>query len=237
MTIEEQAQDFWSNKTGKQQDFAHWRGVGRWEKDHAWRAIGERHVLMLLDSLRKFGLDRPSKETSRMLEWGTGGGANVVAFLEHFREIVGVDISMPTLVECRKEAEKVRAGAFRPYPITVGNPEAVQGTGPYDFFLTTAVIQHMPTRDWVRRCLSLVLGEMRPGGVGVVQFRTHRRVGDRQVAERYNDNVARWCLYNVDEFLDVIKGVGWEVLRDLGDGGDGPGYHYLFVRAPEVAAE
>ena len=59
-------------------------------------------------------------ETGRMIEWGPGGGANLVCFTEAFNEMYGVDISEANLVECEKQMVNGGSQGFKPVLIDAG---------------------------------------------------------------------------------------------------------------------
>ena len=213
---------FWSGGTSKQRDFAHWRGVGRWN-EKAWLSVGK-------GNLQAFWNFRHKHDNGgclqRMLEWGPGGGCNVSAFGSQFANIHGVDLSSGTLETCHFEAAKRRATDldvpfhFIGQHIDPNNPEAVAGQGPFDFMLCTAVVQHMPSHAWVGRFLKVTSGEMRKGGQAMVEFKTTSLVADWRLKNssegegEYATNVARWCLFHPAKFVALCEASGWRVLED-----------------------
>lgn len=223
--IEKQAADFWCHGSSKQRDLAHWFGHGRFKDDiKMWRSIGVKHIRMF----QKLRVSHNKRDgpMDRMLEWGPGGGTNVIAFGEFFGCIVGVDISTLTLDECKQVAEKKCPGVFQSFPIDIDHPEVVRGLGPFDFFLTTAVIQHMPSKEWVARCLKVMAREMREAGQALVQFRECQSVP--MVATRYIDNIKRWCVFDGEEFVELCGESGWHVLQYIGKGSKS-GYAYVYL--------
>ncbi|UOX88373.1 class I SAM-dependent methyltransferase [Amycolatopsis sp. FBCC-B4732] len=97
------------------------------------------------------GFTRPWK---RVLEWGCGGGANVVHFAPRTEEFVGVDISVETLQECEKQVAAVCGTPFRPIAIDVAQPETAvaQVEGWCDMFLSFYVFELIPHRSTASGC-------------------------------------------------------------------------------------
>lgn len=90
----------------------------------------------------------------RLLEWGPGGGANLLAFAGSSRRLYGADISTKNLAECASVlAELDPSPEFR--PILVGDDPTTVADAfdePIDVFVSTAVFQHFPMRSTARRC-------------------------------------------------------------------------------------
>lgn len=237
-SIDMEAFRFWSEDSDKRRDFSHICGSGRWSHGDTWIPWGWRHR----DLFRKLR-DRhhvrngPMKS---MLEWGPGGGANVVAFAdEGFERIVGADISALNLSECVSQCDKRCPGVFEPrllspldHPNTRINPVAC---GMFDFYLNVAVIQHMPSHESVRQCMSAAAGVMREAGQALVQFRIPQRIRRFRLRNylkgrgRYAENIARWCLFDPEEFVKLCDETGWHVLQVVEDDTYSSGYMYVYL--------
>lgn len=180
-------------------DWAHWRGYGRWVDDGYWRGEGER--IRNIFSILSTGLDAKGPRPGRMLEWGTGGGCNVTAFGELTKEIVGVDISAETLVQCRLEMQKMQPDvSFLPYPIALDCPEDTLTLGKFDFILCVAVTQHMPSHKWFWNVVDIWRELLEEGGLLMVEFRTRPRAQvDNPAPEVYDENVNRWTTFEDDQ--------------------------------------
>lgn len=78
--IARDAELFWSLSDNDSQlrDLSHWRGEGRWSNISAWTEIGTKHFEMF-ERLCLFTSTR--RPISTMVEWGPGGGANAVHFV------------------------------------------------------------------------------------------------------------------------------------------------------------
>lgn len=228
-----QASEFWNSASMSRrvQDMAHWRGVGRRRSDKAWRGIGWHHLRLFHD----FRSDHDVRDgpMESMLELGPGGGSNIVAFADLFEEITAVDISISTLEECARQIEVDHPGyPFSTFPIGIDDPEAMIGLGPFDFFLCTAVVQHMPTAAWAERAMRIAAGEMRSVGQALVQFRTKTGAAKRHENhdQPYERNVARWLMFEPEDFIELLDRAGWHVLQCTGDGKSGYMYTYLEVK-------
>lgn len=230
-SIARQAAEYWRGNDERATGMAHWRGSRRWAyRDAEWLGIGKKHLKMHLDLLRSFP---PKTDMRRMLEWGPGGGSNVLAFANEFEDIMGVDISADTLTECRRQASKVSdPSRFSTLTIDVDHPEAVSGSGPFDFMLCTAVVQHMPSKDLVQRFLSAAAGEMTLFGRALVQYREPRpTMAERYTSEsdRYADNPTHWCMFTEQEFRSMCNYAGWIVLERVGNPIGSSGYMFVYL--------
>ena len=188
-------------------DMSHWRGQGRWAEDK-WAAIGAATVRALLRTAQTLGRDVP---TGPLLEWGPGGGSNLVACAGISQRLYGADISAKNLSECaRVLAELHPAAEFR--PIVVGDdPSTVADaiSEPIELFVSTAVFQHFPTREYGGEVLRVVAGLLAPGALGCVQIRYDD--GTPKYLQKQDDYFARhvtFTSYQLDEFWDLIKSVG-----------------------------
>ena len=186
---------------------SHWRGHGRWTDDK-WAAIGAATVASIRRAARALGRDVP---TGPLLEWGPGGGANLVACAGVSQLLYGADISMTNLQECaRVLAELDPSPEFR--PILVGeDPASVIDAidQPIELFVSTAVFQHFPTREYGGDVLRVVTKLLAPGALGCVQIRYDN--GRTKYQQKHDDYFTRhvtFTSYPLDEFWDLIKSVG-----------------------------
>lgn len=188
-------------------DMSHWRGHGRWP-DESWTAIGASTVDALRRSAAMLGRDVP---TGPLLEWGPGGGANLVACSAGARRLYGADISEKNLDECaRVLAELDPSPQFR--PVLVGDDpgtvvEAIDA--PVDVFVSTAVFQHFPSREYGGEVLRTVADLLAPGALGCVQIRYDDGTPKyRQKQDSYFSRHITFTAYPLDDFWDLIKSVG-----------------------------
>lgn len=232
--VELQAYEFWNRQEDRKlQELAHWRGRGRYRDEQRWLSIGEFHRAMW-EALRA---QHPREGRFRtLMEWGPGGGSNVVAFgNDLFQEVIGVDISLATLGECERTASLFGV----PFMSVLNAPDNIDEamTLPRDVadaFLCTAVFQHMASRAAVEEVLRAASEHfVRPGGLALVQWRNGWRVRERRKTGKgadYFRNVARWVVFRDDEFLGLCDRAGWRVLQVEGkEGGGRSGYMYAFL--------
>jgi len=205
------AQRFWSDSATNPatQDLSHWAGKGRWSDEKKWKRIGETH----LDMFRTLSQFAPSGQIpTSMVEWGPGGGANLVSFAPQMNTLYGVDISEANLTECLRHLTVLGFTEFRPILIEAGNPEHVLQAGPHDidFFLSTAVYQHFPSKDYGVRVTRIAFELLRPGGLGLIQIRydddTPRFRGK---VRNYQRNAVTFTSYRIPEFWRVLLEVGF----------------------------
>ena len=96
-------------------------GHGDWD-EATWLGYGSAHREMVEDGLRMLGR---SAKIRRVVEWGSGGGANMFAISPVAEKYFGVDISASNLAECERQAESVDLKNVEPVHVPVDRPEAV----------------------------------------------------------------------------------------------------------------
>lgn len=193
-------------------DQSHWRGVGRWQDDDRWQAIGKA-TLARLRAVWK-ALDRhPFPEPLVALEWGPGGGTNLFAMRYICSKYFGVDISQPNLAECQRmiNAEGF-PDLFKQIYLESEPAEIVSKiTEPVDLFVSTAVFQHFPSKDYGREVLRAVKSICKSGAIGLVQIRYdngNEKFKPISDISEYKERHITANSYQIDEF--------WNLLRDCG---------------------
>ncbi len=227
------AAEYWSSSAVDPaiRDLSHWKGHGRFADQARWRAIGEKHLRLARRLTRLAGRDAP---ILRVAEWGPGGGSNAVAFAPSVERFVGVDISRPNLDECASRLAEVAFGGFLPLCIEAGNPESVAALvpEPCDLFLSTAVFQHFPSRDYGVRVMRVAAGLLGPQGVGLVQIRyDDGNPSYRSRRRDYERNAIAFTSYRVDEFWRIAQGAGFEPLAVTLEPDVNYAYYFLLRRA------
>ena len=225
---------------------SHWRGEhGDGLSDDAWSAVGQRHLDLYRQLAPAGGFDLSPK---RVVEWGCGGGANVVPFARDAETFVGVDVSEPTLAECRRQMEaEGLVDCFRSELANVDDPEAAadrirQRDGGFDLFLCVYVFELIPGPDYAKRLLRIAASLLRPGGAAFVQFKYDN--GDWRSRPRrwaYGLNLANTTTLAIDGFWTMSQEAGLTPLAvsllpkdDLvGD----ERYAYTLLRKPESSAD
>ena len=156
---------------------------------------GEFNFGLVKNFFRQFA---PSEETEGFasktaLDWGCGGGANMSALCRHFRRVVGVDISQPTLDECTRQLNRSGLSNFETALVDAARPRKVLdgvGRDAVDFFFSVAVFQHFPSKAYTKEVLETAAGLMCAGGVWPRAGALFRRVGKlRQKEGDYAKNV------------------------------------------------
>jgi Methyltransferase domain len=167
------AKDYWSasENDSLRRSESHWRSEGRWSDDETWFSIG-------IDNLRRFEMLRPAEVSGaeRIMEWGPGGGSNVLAFASAFgcNTYYGVDISNSNLEECARQCSQEGVTGFEPILINPATPATVtQGipAGTLDLFISLAVYQHFPSREHGYEVNQIASDLLRPGGLAFIQTR------------------------------------------------------------------
>jgi hypothetical protein len=200
------AEVYWSESDidAPKRDTSHWLGEGRWSSSETWAQIGIKHYQMF-KKLVTMGSGRNSLQ--RMVEWGPGGGANVTEFLKNsFKTCYGVDISRSNLNECCRQVEARRLNGFVPVCISIESPQAALQLiqEPVDFFLSTAVFQHFPSKDYGRAIIDIASRTLAMHGLALIQIRyDNGRSAYRPKRRNYHDHVITFTSYAIDEFWHI----------------------------------
>lgn len=202
-------------------DQSHWRGKGRWVDDNRWQAIGKRSVASLRALWKMVG--KPYfPEPLSCLEWGPGGGTNLFAMRRHCRVYYGVDISPSNLAECgRMIGAEGHGDLFRPV-LLEAEPAKIADLikEPIDVFLSTAVFQHFPSKDYGAEVLQAVRSVSHKETVGFVQIRYdngNEKFKPISDLSEYKEKHITANSYQIDEFWNLLRTCGFDPLmvRDI----------------------
>ncbi|AQQ02905.1 hypothetical protein B0E33_04270 [Roseibium algicola] len=197
------------------QDQSHWRGVGRWEDDEAWKNIGNETLLNIEKALKIIGRDRGEITGSTVLEWGPGGGANLFAFRNSAENYIGIDISRKNLLESMRmlNAEN-SAVVFDAVLLKENIEDAVESfQDKVDFFISTAVFQHFPSKVYGSHVLSAIRKCCKRDAVGVIQIRydngfsKYRGITD---ISEYEQKFVTANSYQIEEFWELLQSNGFK---------------------------
>lgn len=192
---------------------SHWRGAGG-SDDDVWLAIGRRtraYVEALLDEV---GGPTPARSALDVLEWGPGGGSNLVALAPLCRRYVGVDISAPNLAECGRQAAAADLAGFEP-TLLAGAPATVaeQVAGDVDVLVCTSVFQHFPSVAYGEEVLAAMRAVSHERTVGVIQVRYAERSHRRPATGRYRDDYIHGAIHPLPDFWWSLDRAGFTPLR------------------------
>ena len=216
--------DVWDN--GEDETFraemSHWLGVGKWSGEAGERVFYDIGAVIHADFMqfmRMIGQELPPNPT--VIEWGPGGGTNLVAWRTTAARYVGVDISGRNL----NEAERVlnlQDGARPAFDKIVldGPPSSIEERLPAaDVILSTAVFQHFPSKEYGAEVLKVLGRAAKPGAVGFIQMRFDN--GARpflpKSIDEYREKFATATSYKIDEFWNLAVEAGFEpqFVRDI----------------------
>lgn len=197
------------------QDQSHWRGVRRWG-DENWLRYGRTTLTRVKDLYHTARRVPPVERSLVTLEWGPGGGANLHALAEVSALMYGVDISAKNLGESQRIVDGCDGARFVPIHLTE-EPRSVvsEVVQPIDLFVSTAVFQHFPSREYGREVLKTVSSLMSPDGLGYVQIRFDN--GNPKYAPKpvstYRDTHITANSYELSDFWDALVEAGLRPLK------------------------
>lgn len=222
-------------------DYSHWQGAGPWQDKDRWLQLGRPHV-RLYEKLRQVTATAPA---GRIVEWGSGGGANAIHFIQGAREFCGIEISQASLDECRRVLLEADFDSFRAVLIDAEAPEqALQQAGDgYDFFLSAYVFELIPSQAYGERILRIAHQLLRPGGLALVQIRyDDGSERSTQKSRDYFRDSTRFTSYRIEQFWATLENIGFVpefvwLARNQTDEFSGDLYAYFGMRKPEAEGE
>jgi hypothetical protein len=209
------AQDYWNegDKAGIDlKDYSHWEGAGPWKDRDRWRAIGRVHFEMFKKLCVYASVPRP---LGKAIEWGCGGGANAIHFVDDVREFCGVEISQANLDECGRVLARAGFRGFRPVLVPSENPEQVRTLldASYDFFLCTYVYETLPGQHYCERVTRLAYELLAPSGLALIQIRYDEgSIRSKQRRFDYFRYAARFTSFQIEEFWELAERIGFRPL-------------------------
>lgn len=196
-------------------DQSHWRGQGRWDDEH-WLGIGRRSRLRIARLYQAAGRDLDVAKPQALLEWGPGGGSNLLALAGDASTLFAVDISKKNLEESGRVLREVPGTTFVPIHL-VAEPDTVvpEITTPIDLFLSTAVFQHFPSPEYGHKVLEVAHRVMAPHALGYVQIRFDN--GNPKYApkplENYREKHITANSYELSQFWDLLVATGFQPIQ------------------------
>ena len=194
--------DSWRNNS-------HWQDGSAFADDNAWRAVGQGHLDLYEHFARAVQYDRP---LGRVVEWGSGGGANAVHFAPRSQEYVAVDVAADSLVECERQVRAVCDTPFTAVLADVADPEAAarRVPQPCDLFLCCYVLEMVPTPEYGLRLLRIAHDLLADDGLALIQIK-YRTASwrTRPRRRRYRSTTAAsMTTYRIEEFWTAATSCG-----------------------------
>ena len=209
-----------SSYDSRVQDYSHWCGSARWD-EFKWLEYGRDNIRFALDTIDTINMiEGPDllegADKGHALEWGCGGGSNVIALFRHFPRVSGLEIAAPTLEECRSQLKRRGIANFNGILIESGRPESalelVKGES-VDFIFSTAVFQHFPSKDYTARVLRVMNAVLKPGAAAWIQVREFDGSAKlRQKETDYASNMIYMTSFTREEFTTMAKECGYNLL-------------------------
>ena len=237
-SLEKDAELYWnmSRHDERVQDQSHWAGSARWPR-RRWLEYGEFNFGLVQNFFMQFAPTELAGgfASKTALDWGCGGGANMSALCRHFRRVVGVDISQPTLDECTRQLNRSGLSNFETALVDATQLRLVLdevGEEAVDLFFSVAVFQHFPSKAYTKEVLETAAGLMRRGGHGLVQIRYFD--GSEKLRQKEGDyakNVIYMTSFTTAGFSALLAETGFALLGSMRDL-DGPKdcHEYYFFR-------
>jgi hypothetical protein len=176
---------------------SHWRsGLG----EEAFIEVGQDHLAMFETMAR--ALDK-SAPYGVVIEWGSGGGANAVAFAPAASTFIAADVSAASLTECERQVGMACDTPVEQILVDIEHPErAVTGReNSCDVFLCVYVLECTAGREEALRIMRIAERLLVPGGVAFVQvkYRTASPL-TRSFGRNYRQNMGNMTTFGIDEF-------------------------------------
>lgn len=218
-------------------DYSHWLGRGPWQDREKWLALGRVHFEMYEQLCQVTNTTRPLRNC---VEWGCGGGANAIHFINEVQAFCGIEIADASLKECGRVLEEAGFTGFQPVLIPAETPEraAELAPGPFDFFLSAYVFELLPSKAYGERVARVAWQLLKPGGLALIQIRYDD--GSPRSTQKnidYFRHASRFTSYRVEEFWTMMEAIGFQpvyvrlVPRQV-PGYSGDRYAYFMMRKP-----
>jgi len=209
--------DVWDNAEDEtyRAEMSHWLGVGKWAGPGGERAFHNIGSVILADFkqfLRMIDHEMPASPT--VIEWGPGGGSNLLAWRDVAAHYVGVDISGRNLNEAERvlNLQEGHKTAFQKVVLEDAPTSIESQLPPVDIILSTAVFQHFPSKEYGAEVLKLMARVAKPNALALIQIRFDN--GARpflpKSIDEYKEKFATATSYKLDEFWDLAVEAGFE---------------------------
>ena len=202
--------DVWENYGDEsyRRDQSHWRdSSSRWEADR-WENVGRKTLSEIQKVYSFLGRDFHAECA---LEWGPGGGTNLLAIRSRVNQVYGVDISQKNLEESKRVLTEVSFADFSPIRLQ-GDPVTVKHlfeTSP-DLIFSKAVFQHFPSKHYTAHVLAVLREICAVNAVGYIQFRyDDGRKKYRPKDSDYASNHITMTSFPIAEFWGLLAHVGF----------------------------
>jgi SAM-dependent methyltransferase len=138
---------------------------GRWDDDE-FMASGRRKVAAIMRPLH--GLDAPI-DRRRALDFGCGVGRLTLPLADHFEQAVGIDVAPSMVAQARARAVAAGQANVR-FVVDDGADLVALGEDRFDLVFSALVLQHLPSRCDVERCVGGLARLVAPGGALMAQM-------------------------------------------------------------------
>jgi SAM-dependent methyltransferase len=140
---------------------------GKWDVDEFFET-GTKEIDALMQRAAAFNL--PFRRRSA-LDFGCGVGRLTRALATNFEYAVGVDVSTPMIEEARRLNRDVPGRIT--FEVNASADLRRFESGSFDLVYSRLVLQHVPSRDLVKRYIAEFVRVLAPGGLAVFQAIEH----------------------------------------------------------------
>ena len=144
-----------------------------------------------------------------VIDYGCGGGCNLFGFSSAISHYTGADVSLKTIEHAKIEAERRNVDADWIH-IDIKNPESSfeRLESSFDLVICTAVIMHLPNRDYFHRVLKIIRNIVKEDGLVFIVMLTGRILGGA-----YLRRWKRSVIFKREEIDIEIKDAGFKLVN------------------------
>jgi 2-polyprenyl-3-methyl-5-hydroxy-6-metoxy-1,4-benzoquinol methylase len=191
---------------------AHWKNKGKFEDQLRWFSLGKEHLDLILNYSYVLNFNLPVKQ---IVEWGCGGGANAIHFAPLTEKFIGIDITLESLNECKKQILNCGLKNFQPVLIDASKPESIlnEQICEVDLFLCTYVYELLPSPAYGLTVLKIANKILKDEGIAFIQIRYNDGRKDLK-PKHWGYKLQPYIMtsYSLEEFWKISIEYGFEPL-------------------------
>lgn len=155
----------------------------------------------------EFEVFRKLLPSGKVIDVGCGSGRDAILFAESGYAYIGIDLSDDMLAGAKELVPNADCRKMDMYALEFPSRS-------FDGFWATASLLHNPKQN-VSRVLQEIGRVVKTGGVGFLAMKEGE--GERMVKGRYEGDERFFAFYAQEEFADILRKNGFEVLKQKRD--------------------